>query len=171
MNALHAFNNSDWAGCKSSQKSIGGFLQFYGPDEMIQSQHSTAPISWSSKQPTMVALSTLEAEFIACSNATREVVWLRALMESIICERPPQTPVYMDNHGALKLAETSVLQARMKLIDVKFMHCHDEQVKRILRFIYVPTKDNVANLMTKPLLTERHIRLMELLDCGMGVGG
>jgi hypothetical protein len=69
----------------------------------------------------------------------------------------------MDNQEALKLAEMGILHSRTKHIDVKFMHCHDKQVKGTLRFIYVPTKDNVADLMTKPLPTERHIRLMELL--------
>jgi hypothetical protein len=83
MNTVHAFTDSDWAGCKSPRKSIGGFQQFHGPDEMIRSEHSMALISWSSKQQTMVTLSTLEAEFIACSNAMREVVLLRSLLESI----------------------------------------------------------------------------------------
>jgi hypothetical protein len=126
-NTLHAFTDSDWAGCKSTRKSFGGFLQFYGNDEMICSATSTAPISWSSKQQTMVALSTLESEFIACSNATREVIWLSSLLQSIIGDGPlTQTPVYMDNQGALKLAETGVPQSRTKHIDVKHIQCHDE---------------------------------------------
>jgi hypothetical protein len=44
-NLLHAFTDSDWAGCKSTRKLIGGFLQFYGNDEMVRSVTSTAPIS------------------------------------------------------------------------------------------------------------------------------
>jgi hypothetical protein len=36
------------------------------------------------------------------------------------------SPVFTDNQGALKLAETGVLQSRTKHINVKFMHSHDE---------------------------------------------
>jgi hypothetical protein len=112
----------------------------------------------------MVALSTLEAEFIACSNATREVVWLRSLLGAIISDDSlPQSPVYTDDQGALKLAESGVLQSRTKHIDVKFMHCHDEQQKGVLRFVYVPTDGNVADPMTEPLPAERHVKLTGLI--------
>jgi hypothetical protein len=114
----------------------------------------------------MVALSTLEAEFIACSNATREVICLRSLIASL---RPhePQTPipVFTDNQEALKLIETGVLQSQTKHIDVKCQHSHDEQEKGVLKFHYVPTDDNVADIMTKPLPLDRY----EALTCMLGL--
>ena len=37
-------------------------------------------ISWGSKKQTCIALSTIKAEFIACSAAIQEVVWLRRFL-------------------------------------------------------------------------------------------
>lgn len=51
-----SFSDSDWAMCKS-RKSISGFII----------ECSGGPISWSSKQQPLVALSTCKAEYLACS--------------------------------------------------------------------------------------------------------
>ena len=69
---LSAYTDADWATCKKTRKSIGGFITFLN-----------GPISWASKTQSVVALSTLESEFIAASDATREVLWLRRLLSSI----------------------------------------------------------------------------------------
>jgi hypothetical protein len=53
---LQGFTDSDWAGCRSTRKSVGGLIF----------QINNGTISWQSKSQTVVALSTLEAEFIAC---------------------------------------------------------------------------------------------------------
>jgi hypothetical protein len=41
---------------------------------------NNSPISWSSKKQTCVALSTMEAEYIACSASVQEAVWLRRFL-------------------------------------------------------------------------------------------
>ena len=40
---------------------------------------SGAPVSWKSKKQTCVALSTVEAEYVALANGTQEITWLRQL--------------------------------------------------------------------------------------------
>jgi hypothetical protein len=63
QSTLEGFTNSDLAGSKEKRKSMGGYIFFYG-----------GPNSWQAKGQSVVALSTLEAEFIACSEATRETI-------------------------------------------------------------------------------------------------
>jgi hypothetical protein len=63
QSTLEGFTDSDWAGSKDKRKSMGGYIFFY-----------SGPISWQAKGQSMVALSTLEAEFIACSEAPREAI-------------------------------------------------------------------------------------------------
>ena len=60
---LHGFSDSDWAGDLEDRKSTSGYLF----------KLSGAPISWSSKKQTSVALSTAEAEYVALSSATQVV--------------------------------------------------------------------------------------------------
>lgn len=54
---FRSFSDADWAMCET-RKSVSGFLV----------ECAGGPISWSSKQQPLVALSTCEAEYIACSH-------------------------------------------------------------------------------------------------------
>ena len=63
----------------------------------------------------MVALSTLEAEYIACSDATREAIWLARLQADILATVEPGrttqlVPIASDNQGALKLIDTGIVR-------------------------------------------------------------
>jgi hypothetical protein len=113
QSTLEGFTDSDWAGSKDKRKSMGGYhdIFFYG-----------GPISWQAKGQSVVALSTLEAEFIACSEATREAIWLRRLVANIQKrEEKSMDPVGLgcDNQGALGLIESGVLRSKTKHIDIK----------------------------------------------------
>ena len=67
---LHAFSDSDWAGCPNDRCSTSGYCVFLG----------TNLISWSStKQPT-VSRSSIEAEYHALANAVAELTWLQSLL-------------------------------------------------------------------------------------------
>ena len=66
---LHGFTDSDWAG---RRESIGGCTFIDG-----------GPINWQAKPESVVALSTLEAEYIASPDATREAIWLRRLRNTM----------------------------------------------------------------------------------------
>jgi hypothetical protein len=160
---IHGFTDSDWAGSTKTRKSVGGFV--------FQASDGASPISWQAKSQTVVALSTLEAEYIACSNATREALWLKRLINDVLsAEKPPgpllsTVPIKCDNQGALNLIDTGVVKAKTKHIDVKFYHSHDEQEKGNVKFTYVPSRENLADLFTKPLPTTHHRELTRM--CGL----
>jgi hypothetical protein len=109
-----------------------------------------------------VALSSLEAEYIGCSDATREAIWLRRLTMEIIGDQQP-LKIYDDNQGALKLVKSGIVQAHTKHIDVKFHHIHDEMVnQKTVNFEYIYTSKNIADCLTKPLPIATHRRMLPL---------
>ena len=55
---------------------------------------SGAPVSWRSKKQTCVALSTAEAEYVALSQATQEVTWLRELFKDLHNKQTEPTIIY-----------------------------------------------------------------------------
>jgi hypothetical protein len=67
------YTDSDWAGDISTCKSISGYL-FLGAGALI---------TWGSNKQLIVALSTYEVEYVAASDAAREVTWLRNLLAEI----------------------------------------------------------------------------------------
>jgi len=114
-------------------------------------------IHWQAKSQSVVALSTLEAEYIACSHTTRESLWLRHMMKEAaggmavkIVDGP--VPIGCDNQGTIKLINLGVIWQKSKHIDVKYHHVHDEQMKGAVKFQYVTSEPNPADLLMKPLV-------------------
>jgi len=60
-------------------------------------------------------------------------------------------PIGCDNQGAIKLITLGVIRQKSKHIDVKYHHVHDEQMKGTVKFQYVTSESNPADLLTKPL--------------------
>lgn len=78
------FTDSDWAGNQATRKSMGRFI-FFGPGGATNEigKPANGPVVWQAKLQSVVALSTLEAEYIACSDVTREALWLQRLHREI----------------------------------------------------------------------------------------
>jgi len=67
---LQAFTDSDWAGDVDDRRSCTGNVIMLAGE----------PISWRSKKQASVALSTMEAEYAALAEVSREVVYLKRLL-------------------------------------------------------------------------------------------
>jgi hypothetical protein len=84
---LHGYADSNWVGSSLDRKSTFGYCFSLG----------LAMISWSSKKHGSIAQSTVEAEYIAASNASREAVWLRKHMPGLFQERLETIVIHCDN--------------------------------------------------------------------------
>jgi len=75
------YTDSDWAGNLTTWKSVGGCVfglgNVNGNNELVIS----GLIHWQAKSQSVVAVSTLEAEYVACSHAIQESLWLRRMMK------------------------------------------------------------------------------------------
>jgi hypothetical protein len=161
------YTDSDWAGNLTTRKSVGGCVFGLGYTNLSEELVMSGLIHWQAKSQSVVALSTLEAEYIACSHATRESLWLKRMFKEAadgmavkISDGP--VPIGCDNQGAIKLIATGVVRQKSKHIDVKYHHVHDEQMKGAVKFQYVTSASNPADLLTKPLAVPRHEQLLRL---------
>jgi hypothetical protein len=64
------FCDSDWGGDTATCKSTSGYIFCL----------AGGAISWSSKKQAVVALSSMESEYVGLSLAAKEAVWLRRLV-------------------------------------------------------------------------------------------
>jgi hypothetical protein len=162
------YTDSDWAGNLKTRKSVGGCVFSLGYTNSNQELVTSGLVHWQAKSQSVVALSTLEAEYIACSHATRESLWIRRILQevattmSISISKGP-IPIGCDNQGAIKLITSGVVKQKSKHIDVKYHHVHDEQLKGSVQFQYVTSATNPADLLTKPLAAPRHTELLQLV--------
>ena len=138
---LHALSDSDWGGCPDTYRSTTGFMVRLG----------TAPISWMSKRQTLTAQSTCEAEYVAASEATRELIWTRNLLDELGFKLTGPSVLFMDNEAARKLAHNPEFHAKTKHIGMKYHLIREQTLAGNIAPQYVPTADNLADLLTKPL--------------------
>ena len=67
------YTDSDWAGDRDKRRSTGGFVVVL----------CGGAVSWKTRKQDIVALSTTEAEYIALTEASKEVIWMRRLLHEI----------------------------------------------------------------------------------------
>jgi ribonuclease HI len=144
--ALVGYTDSDWAGDKVDYKSQGGYVF----------QAYNGPISWQSRKQNLVALSTTEAEYVACSNAVREAQWLIQLHKDVTGEDATPVSIFSDSNGALKTIQSGISTAKTKHINIQYHNSRDLQAQGIVNFSYISTNDNLADIMTKALSTDKH---------------
>ncbi|CAI7924472.1 unnamed protein product, partial [Closterium sp. NIES-54] len=127
-------------------------------------------ISWQSKRQLVVALSTIESEYISLCQCIWEGVWLKRLFGEFGHELAGGVPVFVDNQSAIAFAQNACLHGRTKHMQVRW-HFIREMVasgKVILR--WCPTNRQAADILTKPLPFDRHGVCMSLMGMQPHVG-
>ncbi|GJR69965.1 retrovirus-related pol polyprotein from transposon TNT 1-94 [Tanacetum coccineum] len=141
--ALTAFADADHAGCQDTRQSTSGSMQFLG-DRLV---------SWSSKRPKSVAISSTEAEYIALSGCCAQVLWMRSRLSGYGLAFN-KIPMYCDNKSATALCCNNVQHSRSKHIDIRY-HFIKEQVENgVIELYFVKTEYQLANIFTKALCRE-----------------
>jgi hypothetical protein len=91
-----------------------------------------------------VALSTVEAEYIALCVAVREAVWLRKLLADLFGHELDSTVIHCDNQSCVKLYENLVFQDKSKHIEIKYHYIRDMVQRKAVHMQYLSTHEQVA---------------------------
>ena len=151
---LRAYSDADFAGDRDDRKSTGAYVFCIG----------VGAVSWASKKQDVTALSTLEAEYMAMTQAAKEAIWITRLMEQLGAELG-SILIFGDNQGAMALARTTAFHNRSKHIDVQHHFIREKVLSGDIDIQYIPTTEMVADALTKSLSRDAFQRLC----AGMGV--
>jgi hypothetical protein len=110
-----------------------------------------APISWSSKKQGEIATSTTHAEYIGQYNAILHLQWLRTFLHETNLFTSPVTNIMADNQSAIALSRNPEFHKRTKHFNVKLHYQRNVLEEGAISFQYVPTKQQAADGLTKPL--------------------
>lgn len=108
-------------------------------------------ISWSSRKQRQPSLSSAEAEYIALSDLSQEIKWLRMLLAELGHEQKFPTMVYEDNQPCIVMASQRVTNQRTKHIDIKYHFTRHMVETNEIKLEYVKSCDNAADMFTKAL--------------------
>jgi hypothetical protein len=120
-------------------------------------------ISWSLKKQNSVALSTVEAEYIAAGSCCAQILWMKATLNDFAIKFT-QLPLLCDNESTMNLTNNLVQQARTKHIDVRHYFIRDHQQKGDISIENVGTDDQLVDVFTKPLDDKRFCKLRNELN-------
>ncbi|XP_019262365.1 PREDICTED: uncharacterized protein LOC109240184 [Nicotiana attenuata] len=113
------------------------------------------PVSWSSKKQRAVARSSTEA----IASATADLCWVKNLLQelSVTLHQPPV--IYCDNLGATYVCANPDFHSRMKHIEIDYHFVRSLVQRGLLRVSHVSSKEQLADLLTKPLSNQDFERL------------
>ncbi|KAH9096322.1 hypothetical protein Ae201684P_009554 [Aphanomyces euteiches] len=151
---MNVSTDADWAGDKSNRKSTTGFIV----------EVCGAIVHWFSKQQPTVALSTMEAEYIAACVGTQEALWIQQIMAEIGLERKDEpVSLWCDNQSAIRNMSNDILASRAKHMDIKYRFVRDAVQKGRIVVGYFGTDEMPADGLTKALSVERFEEARKML--------
>ena len=136
---ITVYTDSDWAGDKDNRRSVSGFVLYL----------MGVPIMWRSRQLTGVSLSSSEAEYIALSEAAKEIQFMYQLMTTMGLKVATPITVYVDNVGAMFMAENVSTSQRTRHIDIRWAYVREFLENKFLKIVFVKSEENLSDGMTK----------------------
>jgi hypothetical protein len=152
---LVGYSDADYAGDPNTRRSTSGYLFIF----------NGAAITWSSRKQPIVALSTMQSEYIAASDSTREAVWLRRLLDNLGESQIEPTCLHCDNESAIGLAYNPLAHKGSKHIEVRYHYIREQVADGTIDVEYVDTKNQLADVLTKAVDGETFSKCL----CGFGL--
>ncbi|CAA0841643.1 cysteine-rich RLK (RECEPTOR-like protein kinase) 8 [Striga hermonthica] len=135
---LEGYTDADMAGDLDSRKSTSGFVFTF----------AGGAVSWQSKLQKSVALSTTEAEYIAMTEAGKEMLWLKRFLQQLGMKQE-RYDIHCDRQSALDLSKNAMYHFRTKHIDVTYHWLRQAMEEQQFMLEKIHTDKNPADMMTK----------------------
>lgn len=154
---LEVFADASYNSDPDTAKSVGAYVV----------RLNDATVAWSSRKQTTVAKSTCEAEYMACSEATSQLLWTRQLLMDLgVNIDVRQTVLWCDNNPAVELTHNDRVTFKSRHIAP---HYHFVRQHHGSSFVvrHISSHDNTADICTKALarpLFQKHVKALGMTD-------
>ena len=154
---LEGYTDANWISNKKALKSTSGYVFTL----------AGAAVSWKSSKQTVITHSTMEAEFVALDKCSREAEYLRQFLEDIPRWPKPVTAIglHCDSQSAIGRAQSTMYNGQSRHIRRRHSSIRQLISTGIITIDYIPSKDNIADPLTKGLPRE----VVDKSSRGMGL--
>ena len=151
------YTDSDFQADVDSRKSTSGYVFTLGGGAIV----------WKSVKQKCIADSTMEAEYVAASEAAKEAVWLKNFLLDlgVVTNMPKRITVYCDNSGAVANSREPRAHKASKHIERKYHIIRDIVQRGDIQVVKIESENNLADPFTKALAVKPYESHVE----GMGV--
>lgn len=149
---LEGYADADMAGDLDGRKSTSGYVFTF----------AGGAVSWQSKLQKCVALSTTEAEYIALTEAGKEMLWLKRFLQQLAIKQEGSV-IHCDSQSALDLSKNAMYHPRTKHIDVRYHWLRQAVEDEEFKLEKIHTDRNPADMMTKFVARDKFQLCAELI--------
>lgn len=144
---LITYTDADFASNPDDRTSMGGQLLML----------DKAPITWRAFKQNSVCLSTMESQFVALTEATKELFWFSRIIaecynKRIFIGQQTKLILLVDNMAAIDFIKSSIENYCTKHIDVKLFFVRYLLNQDIFTIKHVSSISNLSDIFTKPLI-------------------
>lgn len=138
---VFGYSDANWAEDMRDRKSNSGYCIFV----------NGGLVSWCCKKQNIVALSSAESEYIALTDTSKELTWMKNIVKALDISYNEPTVIYTDSQSCISLIKNQRFSNRTKHFDTRYHYIKDEVEQGRILLKYCPTANNTADIMTKPL--------------------
>ncbi len=113
-----------------------------------------------------MTISTTKAEYVAMTEASKELIWLHGLLTELGFEQEMNV-LHSDSQSAIHLAKNSAFHFRTKHIDLRYHFIRSLIKDGVLKLVKIARSKNPADMLTKAVTTKK----LELCTTSMGFQG
>ena len=122
-----------------------------GPQGGLVLCKNGGPVSWKSTKQKSVSLSTAESEWYAASEAGKEIIYLRRILDDFGFEQKGPTTLYEDSRAVICMAENPVNRKSSRHIDTRRHFIGELVAAGTVKLADCRTDEMVADALTKSL--------------------
>jgi hypothetical protein len=111
----------------------------------------STPIIWKSKKQGAVQTSTYGAEFSAMRLANEETIAIWYMLQALGIKISAPSAIARDNAGVIANASMPNATLKKKHVALSYHTVRENVAAGVIHPYNVPSKDNIADLLTKPL--------------------
>ena len=117
-------------------------------------------ISWQSKLQKCVSLSTTEAEYIAATEAGKEMLWMKGSLQELDLKQKDYI-IHCDSQSEIDLSKNTMYHARTKHIDMRYHWIRKAIEEQLFHIRKIHTNENTTDMMTKVITKEKLARCIK----------
>ena len=135
------YSDLDFGGCRDSIKCTFGYLFLV----------SEGVVSWKSAKQDVIAISIMEAEFVACYETTIQALWLRNFISGLglIDSISKPLKIYCDNSVAVFFSKNDRYSKGAKHMELKHLSIKVEVRKQKVSIQHIRTDMMIADALTE----------------------